>query len=121
MDRTISAAEQTQLDEEGYVVIPEVLSPTEIEVYRPRLLELATAEREDGSGRVHSEGHGQHVRWLVNKGREFEQLVVHPRVVPYFEYMLGEDYTLSTLTQDRQERPGPFLRRDPPPLRPARL
>ncbi|MCH2662390.1 phytanoyl-CoA dioxygenase family protein [bacterium] len=97
---TVSSKHQRQLDEEGYVVIPEVLSVAEIASYRARLLELAAAERADGSGRVHSEGRGQHVRWLVNKGREFERLVAHPRVVPYFEHLLGPDYTLSTLTSN---------------------
>ena len=50
--------------------------------------------------RSHPTGRGQHVRWLVNKGREFERLVAHPRVVPYFEHLLGPDYTLSTLTSN---------------------
>ena len=97
---TISSKHQRQHDEDGYVVIPGVLSVAEIASYRARLLELAAAERADGSGRVHSEGRGQHVRWLVNKGREFERLVAHPRVVPYFEHLLGPDYTLSTLTSN---------------------
>ena len=100
MSDSISAAEQEQLDTEGWVVVPDVLSVAEIEVYRARLLDLAGAERADGSGRMHSDDHGQHVRWLMNKGREFEKLVAHPRVVPYFEHLLGQDYTLSTLTSN---------------------
>ena len=100
MTNPISSAQQKQLDEEGYVVIPDVLSTAEIETYRARLLELAAAERADGSAREHADGKGQHVRWLVNKGQEFEALVAHPKVVPYFEYLLGEDYTLSTLTSN---------------------
>jgi hypothetical protein len=94
----ISPAQQKQLDAAGYVVIPDVLSAAEIESYRTQLLALAEAEREGGSGRVHTDGRGQHVRWLVNKGRDFEALVVHPKVVPYFEYLLGED---SSRTRNR--------------------
>lgn len=89
-----------QLDEQGYVIIPDVLSESEIADYRAMLSRLAEQERADGSGRVHTQGRGQHVRWLVNKGEGFEKLVAHPKVVPYFEYMLGEDYTLSTLTSN---------------------
>jgi len=100
MANSISAAQQKQLDEEGYVVIPEVLSSSEIKAYRVRLLDLAAAERADGSARQHAEGKGQHVRWLVNKGQAFEKLVAHPKVVPYFEHLLGADYTLSTLTSN---------------------
>ena len=96
----ISAVQRKQLDKEGYVVIPDVLSADQIDAYRPRLLQLAAEERDDGSARQHAEGKGQHVRWLVNKGREFEKLVAHPKVVPYFEHLLGEDYTLSTLTSN---------------------
>ena len=56
-----------------------------------RILELAEIEQQNGLGLVH---------WLVNKGKEFERLVAHPRVVPYFEYMLGSDYILSPLTSN---------------------
>ena len=38
---TVSSKHQRQLDEEAYVVIPEVLSVDEIASYRARLLELA--------------------------------------------------------------------------------
>ena len=96
----ISQEERKQLDEEGYIVIPDVLSKSEIPTYKERLLELAEEERKDGSGIVHSDGKGQHVRWLVNKGEMFEKMVAHPEVMPYFEYLLGEDYTLSTLTSN---------------------
>ena len=100
MDDLISAAEQEQLDEEGYVVIPDVLSIAEIESYRAQLLQLAEAERADGKAREHADGKGQHVRWLVNKGQAFEKLVAHHKVAPYFEHLLGKDYTLSTLTSN---------------------
>ena len=79
-------------------IVPDVLSESEIDAYRIRLLELA--EREDGSARVHTDDHGQLVRWLVNKGEMFERLVAHPKMVPFFEYLLGDDYTLSTLTSN---------------------
>ena len=101
---TIPSKHQRQLDEEGYVVIPEVLSVAEIASYRARLLELAAAERADGSGRVHSEGRGQHVRWLVNKGREFERLVAHPMVVPYFEHLQGRFFCLMARPGTRRGR-----------------
>ena len=77
-----------------------MLSESEIDAYRIRLLELAEREREDGSARVHTDDHGQLVRWLVNKGEMFERLVAHPKMVPFFEHLLGDDYTLSTLTSN---------------------
>jgi ectoine hydroxylase-related dioxygenase (phytanoyl-CoA dioxygenase family) len=101
----LTVEEKQQLDQQGYIVIPDVLSEEEINHYRPRILELAEIEQQNGRGLVHTDGKGQLVRWLVNKGQEFERLVAHPRVVPYFEYMLGSDYILSTLTSNTI-RPG---------------
>ena len=96
----LTNSEKKQLDQKGYIVIPDVLSLAEIDHYRSRLLQLAEIEQDKGIALSHSDGKGQLVRWLVNKGKSFERLVAHPRVVPYFEHMLGEDYILSTLTSN---------------------
>ena len=96
----IPEAHQRQLDETGFVIIPDVLTQPEIDAYKARLLELAELERQDGSARIHSDGDGQLVRWLVNKGEMFERMLAHPKVDPYFTYLLGDDYTLSTLTSN---------------------
>ena len=39
-----------QLDEQGYVIIPDVLSKSEIAHYRSLLLQLAEQEHRDGFG-----------------------------------------------------------------------
>jgi len=96
----ITEAEKKQLDEQGCIVIPDVLSDEEIEVYRADILRLAEEEKQNGLARQHTDGHGQHVRWLVNKGEMYEKLVARPTVMPYFEHLLGPDYTLSTLTSN---------------------
>ena len=96
----ITEAQKTELDEQGCILIPDVLSAEEIEMYRADLLRLAAAEQREGTARRHTDNHGQHVRWLVNKGEIYERLVAHPKVMPFFEYLLGEDYTLSTLTSN---------------------
>ena len=96
----ITEAQKRELDEQGCIVIPDVLSSAEIEMYRADLLRLAAAERQDGSALRHTNGYGQHVRWLANKGEIYERIVARPKVMPFFEYLLGEDYTLSTLTSN---------------------
>ncbi len=88
------------MDEQGYLVLENVLAPDEIAQYRRRILELAEAERADGTATQHTDDKGQLVRWLVNKGAEFERLLTHPTVTPVFEYLLGDDYILSTLTSN---------------------
>ena len=97
---SISPEQQRELDEQGCIVIPDVLSAPEIDAYKACLLELAEAERAEGSAITHTDQKGQHVRWLANKGEMFEKLVAHPKVVPFFEHLLGADYTLSTLTSN---------------------
>lgn len=93
-------AEKRQLDEKGFLLLEGVLSEEEVTTYRARLLELAAQEREEGFAVIHTNGYGQHVRWLMNKDPLFECLLVHPRVTPVFAYLLGADYTLSTLTSN---------------------
>ena len=75
----IPEEQQRELDEKGCILIPDVLSQSEIEVYRARLLELAKQEQGDGSAILHTNEMGQHVRWLVNKGEMFERLIAHPK------------------------------------------
>ena len=71
----ITEAEKKQLDEQGCIVIPDVFSDAEIKVYRADILRLAAEEKQNGLARQHTDGYGQHVRWLVNKGQIYEQLV----------------------------------------------
>ena len=88
------------MDGQGFLLLEGVLTPDEIEHYRRQALDLAEKERADGTAVLHTDDLGQHVRWLVNKGEEFERLLTHPTVTPVFEYLLGDDYTLSTLTSN---------------------
>ena len=69
----ITDAQKKQLDEQGCIVIPDVLSDEEIKVYRADILRLAEEEKQNGLARQHSNGHGQHVRWLVNKGTDVRE------------------------------------------------
>ena len=96
----ITDAQKRELDEQGCIVIPDVLSDAEIKVYKADILRLAEEEKQNGLARQHTDGYGQHVRWLVNKGKIYEKLVAHPKVMPFFEHVLGPDYTLSTLTSN---------------------
>ncbi len=91
----ITEAQKKQLDEKGCIVIPDVLSDEEIEMYKVDILRLAEQEKQNGSALRHTNEHGQHVRWLMNKGEIYEKLVAHPKVMPFFEHLLGADYTLT--------------------------
>ena len=55
----ITDAEKKQLDEQGCIVIPDVLSDEEIKVYRTDILRLAEEEKQNGLARQHTDGYGQ--------------------------------------------------------------
>jgi ectoine hydroxylase-related dioxygenase (phytanoyl-CoA dioxygenase family) len=82
-----------QLDEHGYALLRDVLPPEKVAHYRRRILELSAAEPEHGRTQ-------QHVRWLMNKGADFREILLHPRVDPLFRHLLGDGYVLSTLTSN---------------------
>ena len=81
-------------------MLRDVLSAEEVAFYRRRILDLAAQERANGLAIRHTDDSGQLVRWLVNKGEEFERVLTDETVTPVFEYLLGPDYTLSTLTSN---------------------
>jgi ectoine hydroxylase-related dioxygenase (phytanoyl-CoA dioxygenase family) len=80
----------------GYVLIPEVLSATQVETARSLVLELA--EKEKRSKTLWMEGKRERVFGLVYKGEIFELMVQHPTVLNVLEEILGEDAILSTFS-----------------------
>ncbi|MEM7580756.1 MAG: phytanoyl-CoA dioxygenase family protein [Mastigocoleus sp.] len=76
----------------GYVVLPEVLSPTQADEARSLVLEIA--EKEKPLGKVLLGEHKERVYGLIYKGEIFELMVQHPRVIEVIETILGQDMTL---------------------------
>ena len=67
----------------GYVVLPEVLSPTQADEARSLVLEIA--EKEKPLGKVLLGEHKERVYGLIYKGEIFELMVQHPRVIEVIE------------------------------------
>jgi ectoine hydroxylase-related dioxygenase (phytanoyl-CoA dioxygenase family) len=108
------------LDVFGFCLIDGALSPGEVEISKARLLEQATAEEKqglafrdggcnqdvlDGKGifkeRAIAEtdsGVNQRVFMLVDKGKPFRDLVIHPLIDELVGHVLGEDFLLSSLS-----------------------
>lgn len=104
-----------RLDEDGYCVIPDVLSPTELAALRQRIEEQAEAERALGLGYVEDgtalPGHGleaeavnQRVMMLINKGQGFVDLVTHPVAMELLRHVLGQHALLMTFTANFARR-----------------
>ncbi|MEH2231849.1 MAG: phytanoyl-CoA dioxygenase family protein [Nostoc sp.] len=76
----------------GYIVIPEVLNPTQ--ALEARSLVLQLAEKEKLQGKVLLDDQRERVYGLVYKGEIFELMVQHPTAIAVIEAILGSDVTL---------------------------
>lgn len=89
-----------QLDQQGYCIIPDVLTAEQVSGLRERLAQQAQGELARGvafrDGGPTSPN--QRVWNLVNKGRVFRDLMLHPVIEQLMSHLLGEDFLLSSLT-----------------------
>ena len=112
----ISDAHRRALDADGFVLIEGAL---------PRDFAAALREqvRAAAVGQPAYDDTTQGVRWLVNKGRDFRRVLLHPLADPCFRHLLGEGYNLANLSC-KIVRPGAahgtfhvdFLERVPEPF-----
>jgi ectoine hydroxylase-related dioxygenase (phytanoyl-CoA dioxygenase family) len=86
------------LDEYGYVVLEGALSPDQAAALRGRSAELIEEDRADGNKHVYLDGKSWRVWNLVNKGRIYEEMIQLPQVLEYQEYLLGDDFIMSSFS-----------------------
>ena len=86
------------LDEHGYVVLREALTPEQANALRDRSAELAETEKVGDGEHVYFDGQAQRVWNLVNKGRIYEEMIQLPQVLALHEHLLGDDCILSSFT-----------------------
>lgn len=88
------------LDEKGYCVIRNVLSADELLALKSRLVDQAAGERTRGVA-FHDGGPArpnQRVWMLLNKGKVFRDLMLHPIIEALMGQLLGPDFLLSSFT-----------------------
>jgi ectoine hydroxylase-related dioxygenase (phytanoyl-CoA dioxygenase family) len=100
----LSAAQKARLDKDGFLLLPGVLSPGQLQVIRGRLAELSAAEGDQAGTEVHREEGTDRLSDLVNKDPVFEVCFTCPQVLAAIAYVLG-DFTLSSLNS-RAALPG---------------
>jgi Protein involved in biosynthesis of mitomycin antibiotics/polyketide fumonisin len=105
---TLTPAERARLDADGYLPLPGVLSPEQIDAFRARLGELQEAEGAEAGKEVHQEAGTDRLADLVNKGELFTTCFTHPRVLAAVAHVLGGDLKLSSLNA-RAALPGQGL------------
>lgn len=111
----LSEAEQTQLDEQGFLLCPGLLSLEQVRALTQRFEELMEQEGPAAGVQFHQGAstlnrHGQEpgarrLCNLVNKGALFESVFLHPKLLAAAAHVLGRDFKLSSLNA-RDALPG---------------
>jgi ectoine hydroxylase-related dioxygenase (phytanoyl-CoA dioxygenase family) len=91
---------RSDLDQFGYALLANALSPAEVAAARGRLFEQADAEREAGIGLFDGGASlpNQRVVNLMNKGTEFVELLNHPIIDVIVKEVLGDYFLLGSYT-----------------------
>jgi len=104
----LTDADRQQLDDQGFLEIPQVLKPDQITAINLRLDEILAAEGDDAGKEVHQEPGTERLANLVNKGPEFDIFYTEPRVLAAIAHVLRGDLKLSSLNA-RFAKPGEGL------------
>lgn len=95
-----------QLEELGYCVVEDALEPSLLERLRARVVEQAAGERAAGTAHLEWGGANQRIWFLLNKGRVFSELLLHPLVEGAMSHLLGKSFILSSLSANIAGRGG---------------
>ena len=89
---------RADLDRIGFCRIEGALAPDELARLRQRTVEQAAAEVEAGVAFLDTGGANQRMWNLLNKGQEFQDLIVRPLALEMMRHLLGDRFLLSSLT-----------------------
>ena len=87
--------QRKQLDEQGYLIFKNVLSPSEIETILTRLEELWSLEGDQAGEENYIEAGVRRLANLANKGEIFRDLYAHPQVLEVVEAVMGPEIRAS--------------------------
>lgn len=93
----MTAQEQRQLDEDGYVVLASCIDSGFVGELRGRILELFEEEGERAGHEFRTEEHARRLANLVDKGEVFRRAIALPEVLGLVRHVLGGDCKLSSL------------------------
>ena len=93
----LTDSDRRQLDEQGYLVLPGLMSPELLASLRRRVDELFAREGVAAGAEFKQEPGARRLANLVNKGRVFEQVILTPQVLAAMAHVLGPRFKLSSL------------------------
>ncbi len=96
-EHTLTRDEKRSLDQDGYVPLPGILTPAQVEALRTRLQALEGEEGTEAGKEVHQEEGTARLANLVNKDPLFDLVWTHPKVLAAISHVLDGDLRLSSL------------------------
>lgn len=117
-ENILAQEEKEFLDQNGYLVLGQLLSLSEIEIIRNHLQMLMDKEAEHAGSELLDSKNIRHPKEvgvdrladLVNKGTLFDQFYTHPRLLAAVSHIIGKDLKLSSLNY-RAALPGHGLQK----------
>src|SRR5687768_18392283 len=93
----LSTTDRRQLDELGYLVLPDFVTEPMLEAMRERVEALWSEEGDDAGSEFRLEPGTRRLANLVDKGDVFARMIVMPGILECIEAVIGPDYKLSSL------------------------
>ena len=93
----LTESEKRNLAEDGYLVLPGLMTPEVLATLRRRIDELFEEVGELSGTEFKQEPGARRLANLVNKGRIFEEVILTPQVLEAVEFVLGPRFKLSSL------------------------
>ena len=93
----LTAREKSQLEENGYLALPDFLSRDQVEELNVRIEELFAAEGDRAGSEFKQEPGTRRLSNMVDKGEIFEKIIETPKILECMEAVLGPDFKLSSL------------------------
>jgi hypothetical protein len=93
----LTAADRRQLDEQGFLVLPGLMTPELLGALRRRIEELFAEEGALAGSEFKQEPEARRLANLVDKGRIFEDVILTPPVLECMAHILGPRFKLSSL------------------------
>jgi ectoine hydroxylase-related dioxygenase (phytanoyl-CoA dioxygenase family) len=105
---TLSPSHAFELDSQGFVLLPNLLSSDRVRRMKARFDQLVSEEGENAGKEVHQEAGTARLSDLVNKDPMFDVCFTEPRVLAGVAHVLGTDFKLSSVNA-RAALPGAGL------------
>ena len=97
MNTILTEAQRQRLNEDGFIILPGILSAEQVAAINARLEELWLEEGERAGHEVIIEPGVRRLANLINKGEVFRPLFTHPLVLEAIKVVLGPKFRLGSL------------------------